>query len=134
MKKNYRKVRDESSHSLKHESAKSISKHAVHNPVLMKKVTCPVCQLKISSVEIEAHADNCAEKAASTTRFLTAEIWLKAVYTAQRRITNSETLIFNIRKVKSSEIKRNLHRSSNKKAPWINICRIVGRQVLKYIV
>ena len=43
MKKNYRKVRDESSQSLKHESAKSISKHAVHNPVLMKKVTCPVC-------------------------------------------------------------------------------------------
>ena len=60
---------DESSHTLKHESAKSISKHAVHNPVLMKKVTCPVCQLKISSVEIEAHADNCTEKAASSTDY-----------------------------------------------------------------
>ena len=69
MKKNYGNVRDESSHTLKHESAKSISKHAVHNPVLMKKVTCPVCQLKISSVEIEAHADNCAEKAASSTDY-----------------------------------------------------------------
>ena len=35
----------------------------------MKKVTCPVCQLKISSVEIKAHADNCAEKAASSTDY-----------------------------------------------------------------
>ena len=57
----------------------------------------------------------------SGTRFLTSSIWLKAVYTTQRRVTDSETLIFNIRNVKSSEIKRNLHRSSNKKAPWINM-------------
>ena len=26
------------------------------------KVTCPVCQLKMPSVEIEAHADSCAER------------------------------------------------------------------------
>ena len=68
-KKNSGKVRDASSHTLKHESAKSISKPSVHNSVLMKKVTCPICQLKIPSVEIEAHADSCAEKAASSTDY-----------------------------------------------------------------
>lgn len=33
------------------------------------KVTCPICRLKVSSLEIEIHADTCAEKAAASNEY-----------------------------------------------------------------